>query len=302
MKKSILCCFTLFGFYTLVMAQETPPKQEPQESKEIQEEPQVEKEESTSYFYVGLTPVSIFNFKDLATSPKTYSGVLHSTSFGYMSYSKSKEWEYKINLYSDYFGDILGSSYKNSTGNTGKLMNYISINYSWAYTIDSWSNKNNRFLAGLTSRSITLMRNTPSLQNNALGVDILVTAMPRLKHYYFFERESDFFLVRWFVPKKGEISTSIGVAPNTMIYRSTSYSYKDANTIVGIANAADNTEFQFFTGYSAVLDFQYTAYFGENDHKLIYGFNWDMFNTGGKIEPLVASNYSFSIGLMFNLK
>jgi hypothetical protein len=149
------------------------------------------------------------------------------------------------------------------------------------------------------------IRNNPSLQNNAFGLDVFSTLFVSGKSSWDIsnsetKRVKILFIPFRFKPKKRELAFRLDMAVMNNTFRN-GYAYSGNDQIVNDNKLTGDHEFNFFSGYRFRTDLNYTVYL-KNKNGIRVTYLFDGYKTGGNYDQFAMVNHQLKIALLFKTK
>lgn len=236
-------------------------------------------------------------FRDMATSPLYYTGNLKHVALGFVKLQNGKERElclsFSTGLASNSTNDHVASS----------TVSIYGIKYTKLYPL--WSiEKMDIKLGGELSNNFHLRQN-PSFQNNATGLEVFSTLSAAGKFSWDIsntrtKRAKLLFIPMNFKPRKRDLSFKLKLAVMNNTFRN-GYAYNNNSDITNNPSVWDDYEFKVFSGYRIGSEFNYTVFF-ENKNALRIGYEFDAYKTGGSLDKFGMANHKLTIALLFKTK
>lgn len=293
MLKSRTTLLLLLPITLLVLKAEAQFVEERSDSLLIIEPP---REVMMKYLNISIGYNAI-RFRDFATSPLMYSGLGQTVSLSHRKANRSREREWGIALSNGNASNIFNEH------NATSALRRVDFNYSRLYRINALSaTKFNTKIGGL----FNVMANTrvnPSLQNNALGLEIIPTLFASVKSEKDISRKAEkagkFLFIKY---RLKEVKRAISLRTNVGIVNSSyrnGYAYIGQSQIVNDAKLFDGYEFRIFSGFRIGTTLDFTKYL-RNNNAVQFSYVWDALKTGSSFEKFEMSSHLFRVTLMFN--
>jgi hypothetical protein len=242
----------------------------------------------------GLNPVK---FRDFATSPLFYKGSLKKIGLYSLKEFDGKEREFGISY-------AFGATSNTTNDHTSaSQMSIIDLSYSKMYTVKSDNNWNIKI--GGKLQNTAHIRNNPSFQNNATGIEIFSTLMASGKVSRDISNKTSKEFKFLFIPfrfkaRKRSLSFRLNLAAMNNTYRN-GYIYNGQSAITNNAKLFDNYKFNFFSGYRFGTELNYRVYY-KNKNAIQIGYTFDGYRTGGKFDKFEIAQHNLKISLLFKTK
>ncbi|WP_321279931.1 hypothetical protein [Marinifilum fragile] len=241
--------------------------------------------------------LNIVKMRDMATSPLFYTGGLKHFELGYVKWKEGKE----RNLS---FSTSIGKANNTTNDHTASAqVSIYNISYSKLYPIwqqDKWNLK----VGGQLSNSFHI-RNNPSFQNNATGLEVFSTLFASGKLSWNIsnkekKRAKFLFIPMNFKPRKRELSFRVNLAVMNNTYRN-GYAYNNNSAITNDPDVFDDYQLKIFSGYRLGTELNYTVFL-KNKNAIRLGYEFDAYKTGGNLDKFEMANYKLKISLLFKTK
>lgn len=239
------------------------------------------------------------NFRDLATSPLSYSGRPLFVGVDYLKTDQKRETELGVS-YS--FGRYSATVGENSAVSTVKV---ISGFYSRLYEIPAWGNEKWNIKAGGLLNVTGNIRSNASFQNNAFGSEIISTVfgsakatrdVSRTKH-----KDKKFLFVKYKLqPRKKNLSFRLNVGLMNSTYRN-GYVYSGQSSVLNQPKLYDGYQFLMFSGFRMGTAIDYTIQLKSNN-AIRFSYVWDAYKTGGDLDQFQMASHVLKFTLMFKTK
>lgn len=236
-------------------------------------------------------------FRDMATSPLFYQGSLKHVEVGLMKIKNGKERDLNFSFST---GNASNTTNNHTSSSTVSLYN---LNYSKLYPVFR-SDKVNIKAGGQLSNTFQL-RNNPSFQNNASGIDIFSTLFASGKFSWNISNEREkrarfLFIPMNFKARKRELSFHMKVALMNNTYRN-GYAYSTNSAILNKPNVFDDYQLKTFSGFRVGSELNYTVFL-KNNNAFRLGYEFDAYKTGGDLDKFAIANHKLKFTLLFKTK
>lgn len=254
------------------------------------------KQENAKYIRIeaGFNTVK---FRDFATSPLFYSGPLKKFGLSSLKEMDGKERELAVSY-----------SFGNATNLTNDLLSQSQVQiydlyYSKLYpvkSIENWDLK----VGGMWQNTMHI-RNNPSFQNNAFGLEVFSTLFASAKASKDISNKTSkefkvLFIPFRFKPRKRELSFRLNLAVMNNTYRN-GYVYAGQGDITNNGTLFDDYKLNFFSGYRFGTELNYRVYL-KNKNAIQIGYAFDGYKTGGKFDKFEMAQHNLKISLLFKTK
>ncbi|MPQ48559.1 hypothetical protein GCQ56_16260 [Marinifilum sp. N1E240] len=242
----------------------------------------------------GLNSVKL---RDMATSPLFYTGSLKHFELGHVKYKNGKERDLFFSLSTG----VADNSTNNHTAST--QISIYNLSYSKLYPI--WQQNKWDLKVGGELRNSFHIRNNPSFQNNATGLEVFSTLFASGKISWDISNKTNkrakfLFIPMNFKPRKRELSFRMNLAVMNNTYRN-GYVYNNNSDITNDPNVFDDYELKIFSGYRIGTELNYTVFL-KNKNAIRFGYEFDAYKTGGNLDKFEMANYKLKIALLFKTK
>ncbi len=249
-----------------------------------------------TYLGIGLG-LNFSNFRDFATSPLVYSGALILLDGSWQRIDENRESEMGISYSS---GNCSNSYNEHIATSSVKI---VALYYSQLYKIDKlefW--KTNVKLGGIINFNGNLRINS-SLQNNALGLELIPTLSGSIKLTKDISRtkikNKKFLFIKYKLEKRTRtLSFRMNVGLLNSSYRN-GYAYIGQSSILNDAKVFDGYAFKMSSGFrmSSALDYTISL---RNKNKIKMSYIWDAYKTGGDLDKLEMASHTIAFTFLFN--
>lgn len=237
------------------------------------------------------------SFRDFATSPLVYSGTATYSEFSKLRLDQERETDFGLSFstgnFSNSFNDhVSASAVKMLTGHYSQLFKFKKLS----------KGKYNVKVGGALNITGNL-RTNPSLQNNALGLEIIPTLFGSIKVTKDIslkkEKNKRFLFIRYKVkPKVRHLSFNLNVGLMNSSYRN-GFVYSGQSAVLNDTRAFDDYSFNMFSGFriNSALDYTITL---ANKNKIQFSYLWQAYNTGESLDEIEVANHIFKLSFLFN--
>ncbi|WP_282015774.1 hypothetical protein [Marinifilum flexuosum] len=238
----------------------------------------------------GLNSIKM---RDMATSPLFYTGGLKHFELGFVKWKEGKERDLSFSVSTG----LASNSTNNHTASS--TISIYNLSYSKLYPV--WKQDKLNLKVGGELRNSFHIRNNPSFQNNATGIEVFSTLFAAGKLSWDISNDSRskflFFNVK---PRKRALSFKMKFALMNNTYRN-GYIYNDNSGITNDPNVFDNHQLKMFSGYRLGTELNYTVFL-KNKNAIRLGYEFDAYKTGGNLDKFEMANYKLKIALLFKTK
>lgn len=256
--------------------------------------PQKEKEVRPTWIELSYG-MSQTSYRDLATSPLFYSGILQSVGVGNIVSNQRR--------YSDFGVRFAFGSTSAPFANSSVFA--FSTYYSRLYQLPSLSSKRWNFKVGGMLNVTGNTRSNASLGNSGLGVELFGNLFASGQVEWDISRKETkhkkFLFIKFTMPQRQRtLAYRLNLGLVNTNFRN-GYSYLGQSSIVNDPVAFDGYEFNFFSGFRASSSLSYTAYL-RNRNGFRIGYLWDAYSTGGDRDRFVMAHHLIQFSFLFNTK
>lgn len=239
------------------------------------------------------------SFRDFATSPLFYSGIIPTYSVGYKKNDDKREGLFDIHY-------TAGSQkYKIVENDTKTKFWSLTFNYHKLYQIKSWSNEKWNFKTGGAVQITNNFRINEILENNAYGYEGFLNVLFSNKISRDISRNRTINKIFWIFhynrkPRKREISYQLNIGACNNYVRN-GFIYLGQSDVINNFHLLDNYKAGIFKGYRINSSLNYTIYL-KNKNAIQFSYNWDALSTIGKFDRFDMASHRLNFSLLFNLK
>ena len=239
------------------------------------------------------------NFRDLATSPLTYSGRPLFVGVDYLKTDQKRETEMGVS-YS--FGKYTAAVGENSAVSQVKV---ISGFYSRLYEIPAWGNEKWNLKAGGLFNVTGNIRSNGSFQNNAFGSEIISTLFGSMKATRDVSRTKQknkkfLFMKYKLQPREKNLSFRLNIGLMNNTYRN-GYVYSGQSSVLNKPKLYDDYQFSMFSGFRMGTSIDYTIQLKSNN-AVRFSYVWDAYKTGGDLDQFQMASHVLKFALLFKTK
>ena len=248
--------------------------------------------------YIGFTAgLNSSNFRDFATSPLIYKGILKHIALSCIKYDQKRESEIGLS-YS--FGNCKNSYNRHLTRSEVKT---LSIYHSQLYQLNKLSSEKLNIKIGGLFNTIGNLRINESLQNNAEGIEIIPTFFGSIKIVKDVSRkeakDKKFFFIKYHLKQRfRNLSFRLNVGLINSSFRN-GFVYSGQSTILNKPEPYDDYQFMVFSGFRASGVLNYTISL-KNKNKVQLSYLWDAYKTGGELDKFEMARHTFKLTFLFN--
>ena len=248
--------------------------------------------------YIRITiGLNSSNFRDFATSPLIYKGILKHIALSCIKYDQKRESE-------------IGLSY--SSGNCKNMYNEhltiskvktLSIYHSQLYQLNKLSSEKLNVKIGGLFNTTGNLRINESLQNNTEGIEILPTFFGSIKIVKDVSRKEaknkKFLFIKYHLKQRTRnLSFRLNIGLINSSFRN-GFVYSGQSTILNKPKPFDDYQFKVFSGFRASSALDYTISL-KNKNKFQLSYLWDAYKTGGDLDKFEMAHHTFKLTLFFN--
>ncbi len=239
------------------------------------------------------------SFRDFGTSPLTYKGTPNFIAISRSRQNEQKEFEIG-SFYS--FGDFKVDY--NEHKSTSKLQS-LSIYYSQLYRVKKLSTEKLTTKVGGLFNTTGNLRNNASLQNNALGREIIATLFGSAKVSWDISRNQAkskkiLFFNYHLKPKTRHLDYRLNIGLINSALRN-GYAYIGQSSVLNDPKVFEGYKYNLFSGFRLSSAVDYTVLL-KNNNSLQLSYLWEAYKTGGKFDQLEMASHTIKATLMFNYK
>jgi hypothetical protein len=234
-------------------------------------------------------------FRDQATSPLFYSGILQSVGLNTIASDQRR--------YSDFgFRFAFGTA---QSVNAASSTTVFSTWYSRLYQIPSWSSDRWNFKVGGMVNITGNNRINRSLGNSGQGIELFGNLFASGKVEWDVSRKEGkskkFLFIKYYLPKrKRDLAFQLNLGLLNSNYRN-GISYQGQSAVLNNPVSFDGYEFNLFSGFRASSSLHYTIYL-PNQNGFRVAYLWDAYSTGGDRDRFVMSHHLLQFSFLFNTK
>lgn len=250
--------------------------------------------------YLNITAgISSSGFRDFGTSPLFYKGKPLFLSVSCNKIDEKRESEIGLS-YS--FGN-----YKNSFNNheATSVVRTLSLFYYRLYQLNKLSSEKLSVKIGGLFNTTANLRINPSLQNNAMGLEVIPTLFGSVKAQIDLSRkeaiDKKFLFINYKLkPKKRNLALSLNIGLMNNSYRN-GYVYSGQSEILNLSSIKyfDHYQFDVFSGFRISSAIDYTVWL-KNKNAVQFSYLWDAYKTRGDFDKFEMVLHTFKLTLMFN--
>ena len=236
-------------------------------------------------------------FRDFATSPLTYSAKTKMFSVGFLRIDEVRE----SNLYAKYSS----GNYKidNEKEPSKSSVSSIFIGYSRLQRLNKWSTEKWNYKVGGRIDLTGNLRDNPSLQNNAAGVEFFNTLFISGKVTRNVSRkvnkDKKFLFVKYKrKPRKMWLSYRLDVSLMNNTFRN-GYIYSNVSSTENDPKMFSDYELNLFSGFRIAAALDHTIEI-KNGSQIRFSYLWDTYTTGGVYDKFVMSHHVLQASFLFN--
>ncbi|MCT4581935.1 MAG: hypothetical protein N4A35_10990 [Flavobacteriales bacterium] len=238
-------------------------------------------------------------FRDFATSPLFYTGTPMTIGLGRTRFDSKRASALYLSFATGKYHVNVGSE---STQSSVKSLNG---QYSKLYIIPQLSNEKWNIKTGGHLFATANLRTNPSLQNNAIGIEIIGSLMASLKAERDLSRklskDKKFLFIKYHLKERTrKLSYQLNIGVVNSSYRN-GYNYNGQSSILNTPKLFDGYQLSTFSGLNIGSDLSYKIYLNnKNIIQLTYG--WNLYKTGGNFEQFELANHLLKLTFLFNTK
>ncbi len=236
-------------------------------------------------------------FRDFATSPLFYKGLVKNTGLAFERSSSTKEREFGFNF--------LAGNYKAIVSNHEAISETKSATLYYSKLVQSkrLSSKKMNFKLGALVFATGNLRGNHDLQNNGRGIESFHSLMGSAKMSFDVSRtelkEKKCLFIKYRLnPRKRVLSFRFNVGLINSFFRN-GYAYGNQDGILQGGNQLEGYKFHLFAGqsYSTALD--YTWYL-KNHNAYRFTYQWNAYTTNEEINKFDMAHHVISWVFLFN--
>lgn len=229
----------------------------------------------------GLNPSS---FRDLATSPLSYSGIPVSFSLSHIEWNKDRTSSIRLG-YS--FGNYQ-SDYNDQ--NSASEVDLFVVDYQELFRVSGLSNDPFNFRLGGAFNGIAHLRNNPNLRNNGLGFEIMTSLSGVARGSFTFGSNGSRTSVLSFGLQVGLVNGS---------YRN-GYAYMSSSIPLNNDDLFADYTWSLLRGMRWQSNTEYT-FFLKNGNAIQLSYHWDAYKTGSTDSDFEMAHHLIEFSLLFKL-
>ncbi len=265
-----------------------------QESKELRRK---ENKERPKFLEIG-SGLNYSYFRDFATGPIFYEGLVNSFNGHYHRFDSTKETRYGF-LFS---AGSYGFTVNNESSNT--FVNSITLDFGKLYHIQNFIREKYKLKVGGALLLTGNIRSDPALQNASLGYELIYNLMASAKIERDVSRKKEKDVKIWFIryhlsPRRRHLSYQLNVGLMNSHVRN-GYAYVNQEQLLNGSPIFADYENKFFQGFRMNSALRYTIYMNSGN-ALRFTYLWDAYTTGQENEALEFANHMLSVALLFKL-
>jgi len=235
-------------------------------------------------------------FRDFATSPLFYSGAQTGINLSVKLEKETHETYYGLNYSLGNYSNITGSSY------TSSLVHALGLYYQRLIVLKQLSNSKWKYKAGGQLNMVGTYRYNPSLQNNAVGMEVVNTLFLSGKVDRDVSRtvvkDKKFLFIKYRVnPRLRSLSFQLNVGVINNNYRN-GYAYIDQSSVVNNPKAFGGYEYHWFEGFRMSSSLNYTIHL-HNSNAVQVSYLWDALHTGGETNRYEMGIHTVRFSILF---
>jgi hypothetical protein len=247
-------------------------------------------------YVAAETGFGISSFRDLATSPLFYSGTPAHFRLSFLKENQAVIRQLSLRYA---FG-----TYRSEVGRNGSRVNSFFIDYMKLWQLESLRAERWRFDAGGTLAVTTSVRNNPSLQNNAIGLDFFGNAMATIRITRDLSRTAPdpkrFIFIRYGRKEKDrDISLRLSGGLLNFNYRN-GFIYTQQYQVVNQSDYFENYALRL-SGLRFGSRLAFTRRFATGN-AIRFAYDWDAYRTSYKSQTFEMAHHSISFALLFRTK
>lgn len=256
---------------------------------------EIRKARSTS---IGLTMgLSSSKYRDFATSPLFYSGAPIYFGLSRERLDDQKETHAGISLSSGSYSN----EYNRHTAESS--VQVLSGYYAQLFKLNKLSSDKLNIKAGGLFTTTANLRINGSLQNNALGIELIPTLFGSIKLTKDISRKEEkqkkFIFIKYRLKERTRnlsFNLNIGLLNSSL---RNGFAYAGQSSILNEPKLFDRYEFKMFSGLRMSSALDYTIFL-PNKNKVQLSYLWDAYKTGGELDQFNMIMHTFKITLLFN--
>lgn len=251
------------------------------------------------YYELGAG-FDIASFRDLATSPLTYSGVGGEFTANIIRRDAAIENVLGFTVAS---GTYLTSPSPGET--TVSSAQSLFVRYMRLFRVNPHATGKWNMKVGGMFDFTTNLRQNPALLNASTGFEIVHTIFLTGKVTRDISRKEERRRKIWFVkftqkPKDRELAFQLSPSLINSTYRN-GFAYLGQSAVIGSKDYLKHYEFSGFSGFRVKTQLDYTRYL-KNGNGIRYSYIWDAYKTGGSLPKFEMAHHMLQLALMFRVK
>ena len=237
------------------------------------------------------------NFRDFATSPLIYNGFVTTSGASKLRIDDVRESDYGFLFSAGTFSNSFNDHTSASTVKT------LSLHYTQLYKLKALNSEKYSVKVGGMVNVTGNLRTNISLQNNAVGVEIIPTIFGSVKVTKNISRKEEkskrFLFIKYKAkPRTRHISFNLNVGLMNSSYRN-GYVYSGKSSVLNNLSLFDDYSFDMFSGFRIKTALDYTVTLA-NKNKIQLSYMWDAYKTGGDFDKLEFASHIFKLSFLFN--
>jgi len=248
--------------------------------------------------YYGIAfGINSSKFRDFATSPLFYNGIVCRISLSRLKIGDKRETE--LGLSYD-FGSYSNDFNENATTSN---VNRIELNYSKLFRVGFFNSESINTKVGFLLSGNGNLRINWALQNNAFGLDAFANLLGSIKITKDISRKvaKDKKFLFWkykLNERKRNLAIRLNVGLVNSSYRN-GHAYTGQSSVLNNIKIFDDYEFKIFSGFRASSSLDYTRYL-KNKNAVRFSYVWDAYSTGGDLDKFEMAHHILKFTLLFN--
>ncbi len=243
--------------------------------------------------------IGLSMYRDFATSPLPYAGILITSDFSRLRTGFNKETilhaGYFLGMYNSYYNDHINPS-------TGMG---FSQSYGMMYRVSNTSSKDINVKVGGMLKSLFIVRINPGLMNNGYGYEWLPTLFGSAKITFDVSRkqakEKDFLIWKYKLkPRKRAISYQLNIGIVNAALRN-GLTYLGQSVAVNNFQLFDNYKFTLFSGLRFQSSLSYTIHL-HNKNAIALSYDWEALTAENDFSLFEMSFHVLKFAFLFNTK
>ncbi|PID95600.1 MAG: hypothetical protein CSA94_00755 [Bacteroidetes bacterium] len=255
--------------------------------------------ENRSVYLKYNTGIGISIYRDFATSPLYYSGIILSTDFSRLRTGFNKEtvvhFSHFYGLYSSYYNDHIAQS----------TVLGVSQSYAMMYCIKYSKNKKTNLKVGGMLKSLFLVRINSSLMNNGFGYEWFPTLFGSAKLTVDVSRKQEkhkrFLLWDYTLkPRRKDFSFLLNIGLINASLRN-GFAYLGQSVVENDFRLFDGYQFKLFSGARVQSSLAYTIHL-YNKNALEFSYDWEVLTAKNDFSLFEMSSHVLKLSFLFNTK